>query len=346
MHYFESGCFSNGQPAWHKLGRVLPAGEFMTVDNCIALSGCVDPIKVPVYTDDGEVVKGFWALRRPDNGKTHAMVGDQYTIETMEHSLELMQALLEYTGKLQIETIMSLKEGAVMTICARLEEFNILGDVFFPFLSLANYHGGGSRRVGAVNIRPVCWNTYSSGEAINRQQRRLYTSVHKKGSLKISEENLKTAREILLLAELKGESLKILAEKLAGIKMDKTNFTQLLNVLFPDPDPVVELEKHLASKDDIAKEVKAKEVFQRALEIVNEKRSLLVRAATADDLANFKNTAWGALGAVTAFASHVTTGTSTTRPEVKQARTETRFLELMDGSKLEATALDFLLQLA
>ena len=344
--YFETGALSNGQAAWHGLGTVLPKGEFMTLDNFEKLAQLEDPVKVPVYLANGDEIPNTFAIQRPKDQKVLHVVTGTYEIETLERSKELIRALVAVSGEeIKVETAMSLQGGKVVTICCRLKEFQVLGDVFFPFLSLANYHGGGSRKVGLVNIRPVCKNTYSAGEAQAAKAKRLYTARHTKGSLEVSEENLKKAREILQLAELKGEALKELAQKLVAKKIYKSDYLNLANLLFPDPPEIKEELPTDPTTEQIAAHAKSLERTQKQKEIVNEKRSLLFKAADAQDLANFKNTAWGALGAVTAFSSHVTTGTKDTRPEVLRQRQEKRFLENMAGSNLEKLALEFLLQL-
>ena len=327
--FFETGGFANGEPAWHFGGNVLPAGEFYSVEMLRENAEFNRHVnKVPLYLASGDVCPKCFALQREDGKVLGSGIGEDYVPFQNVQMLDLVTALAGFGAK--IETWLSLKEGKIVTILAQMEPFQVLGDKFFPYLSFANYHDGGSRSVYLTKIREVCWNTHGRSIGDAKAEKRVWRKRHFKNSLDVNEANIAEARELLGLSELHGENLKKLAELLYSKKLAQGDWIALAKHLFPEPEGTLEKPPTNAAKV-----------------LVEEKRSLLFRAAGAQDLENFRHTAWGALSAVTQYASHVTNGNpGKTKPEVLQARRENRVLEQIEGSQLEGRALEFLLALA
>lgn len=335
MHYFESGIFGSGQAAWHTLGKVT--NEVLTADNLLQL-GDLDKwnlTKQPIYLNDGTLVPDKFALVRGKDGAIFDVVGKVYTINHNEDSLALIQELMG--AGLKFETAISIKGGTVVTLLAHAEPYMVLGDEMKDYMALTNYHIGGSRKAFWTTVRVVCANTQASAE--REAGKRVWACRHTKNSLAINEENLKRAREILKLADNRPKKMKKLANDLVAIKVDDASFERMMEKLF-DFDP--------AAHSAMASSTKAedREEARKLRDAYQEKRSLLWRAARAQDLANFTNTGWGALQAVTAYQSHVTQGVATTSKDVRRARTENRFLEVMENASMERRALDLLFAMA
>lgn len=331
-HYFESGVFGNGKAAWHGLGNVTD--KVLTATNILheaSLEWTLE--KQPLFINNGDKHPSAFALVRSSDGRIFSdVVGKSYTIYQNHELLGLAQALTE--EGVEFETAMSLKEGEIVTLLAKLQPYMILGDKFLPYLSLANYHGSGSRCVYASDIREVCYNTHSWSIGAAKLQKRIWKCRHTKGALETNAKTLEEARAILKLSAQQSQDLQQLAEELVKVKMPLSAYEQLAALLFPYEEATAttpEKEKTLIVKRNL---------------VVDEQRSLLYKAATADDLANFRNTAWGALGAVTAYASHVSTKSDTTKDEVIRDRNERRLLDSMEKGTMEKQALEFLLQLA
>lgn len=331
MHYFETGSMANGEPGWHSLGNVLPKGQFMTPDNVLTLSGIDWKVGLhPLYLADGKEVEQSRALVRESDGSVLNVVGKQYHPEQNENLVVLAQALTQVWGEeLKFETAMSLKGGQVVTLLARVGEFELFGDRFYPYLSLCNYHGGGSRKVYATNVREVCWNTHSMSIGSAKHEKRVWSKPHKKRSLQITEATLQEAREILAISTASTAAFQALAETLVSVQFNLSHMEELARHLFPP---------------------QGEEESQSQKDTREEKGRLLKVAYQADDLANFRGTAWAALGAVTNYQSHVTHGVpmgkQATKPDVARARQESRFLSSLEAPELESKALEYLLALA
>ncbi len=174
------------------------------------------------------------------------------------------------------------------------------------YLSLANYHGSGARKVYCTDIREVCWNTHSRAIGIATKEDRVWSCRHTLNALRVTEASLNEAREILKLSLSHSKALEALANQLVSIRISDEQFQRFAEELFP-----------VCTR-------RSDNTTERQQLLVEEKRALLFKAADAQDLANFRRTAWGALGAVTAYQSHVTQGNDRSNPDTLRARQESR----------------------
>src|SRR5690625_759933 len=84
----QDGMYTVRQPAWHRLGVVLP--EYPTREEAQALSMPWEPVTTPLFTEelnvdpeagpmtDFEEVPGFVAVQRSDTSATIGVVSDTY----------------------------------------------------------------------------------------------------------------------------------------------------------------------------------------------------------------------------------------------------------------------------
>ncbi len=164
-HQFESGMFV-GQPAWHRLGKVLDNPP--TTEQAIIAAGLDwQVLEEPVYTlKDGtaQEIPGYKSLVRDSDSKVLGVVSNFY------HPLQNREAFawfdfLLHDGDVSLEAAGSLKGGKRIWILAKVNKAAADikdGDVVNPYLLLHNSHDGSTAVwIQFTAIRVVCWNTLS-----------------------------------------------------------------------------------------------------------------------------------------------------------------------------------------
>ena len=176
------------------------------------------------------------------------------------------------------ETAGSLKNGKTIWLLAKMPSSKILDDEINNYICFTNSHdGSGAVTAFMTNTRVVCNNTLNLAL---RNASRKWTTRH------VGDINgkLQEARMSLKLAQRYTEELDAEANRLALVKVSRTNVDMLLDELFPIN----------------------REASKRAQENAVMMREQFVKCMQADDLANFRNTAWGVVNAAADFADHAT----------------------------------------
>jgi len=165
--------------------------------------------------------------------------------------------------------------GGFVNFRMKIAEERIIDDIVMGFVDVSNSHDGTSAARVSVNVEKlVCKNGMT---AILEQFKIM--GRHTK-----SIQNLGAKAEQLMRASNVGlKYLKEVAEDTVKIHISEQRWAGIVNNLVPLPDDASTRMKHL----------------------VDERRSLLYEAFNAADLANFRNTGWAALNAVTDFVTHL-----------------------------------------
>lgn len=270
-HEVETMFYTREVP-WHGLGIRLEAPP--TSADAIVAAGLDWTVeKRPLQTTDGIILPHSYATVRTSDKKPLGIVGNVYKIIQNKEAFDFTDLLLGQG--VTYETAGSLFGGQKIWLLARLEPQMVLGDKVVPYLCFVNSHDGkGAVKVAITPIRVVCNNTLNIGL---HQAARTFSTKHT-GDIK---GKLATAQTALQLASTYMASLQAEAEVLAAKKISDEKF------------------------DEIAKELlMPKEATAMVFERAKARIELLKSRANVPDLANFKGTAWGVLGAVSDFVTH------------------------------------------
>lgn len=194
--YFESG-FLVGRPAWHGLGKVLPEGTQLSVEDGLVAAGLdwqVDllpleiatpqtgvPIPEGIHPMAGQRVPSMATVRQQDK-TVLGVVGMRYNVLQNIEAFRWFQPFLD-ANQATLHTAGSLYDGKRIWVLAKLNREPIEvaeGDTVDKFLLLSNSHDGTSCvRVGFCPIRVVCANTLAMGHQAGQLLRLRHTSSMK-----------------------------------------------------------------------------------------------------------------------------------------------------------------------
>lgn len=262
---------------WHGLGvRVEEAPDTETALVLAGLNWGVELLPLPHPAIPGEVIPGHFANTRMTDKRVLGVVGSKYRPVQNRELANLVDGLISEGAR--IETAGSLGNGARVWLLARMpEEYKLAGDPTTMYLLVSNFHNGwGSVKANVVPVRVVCQNTINLAL---RQALRSWSCRHT-GSVtaKVNE----AARALGMVRTYRAE-LAGVADELAATRVSPDQWTEICKKLLPDPD-----------------DAKQAAAVARA----KERRQALWNLMLADDLADFRWTAWGAINAVTDFEGH------------------------------------------
>lgn len=218
-------CFVTREPAWHKLGIVLP--ESPTSEDAIRYAGLDWNVEQqPIFLGNGNKIVGNYANVRSSDGKCLGVVGERYQIVQNVDAFAFTDALLGEGVK--YESAGSLKDGKIIWLLAKMPEtIQILGDEVAPYLVFTNTHdGSGAVRVTATNVRVVCQNTLNMAL---KGAKRVWSARHT-GSIT---NKLDDAMETLQFAHDYIEAQKETFEELHKVKLSDTTVYSTLQKLIP-----------------------------------------------------------------------------------------------------------------
>lgn len=169
-HEFESGFFVR-QPAWHRLGVVLP--ESPHVGDAIRLAGLDWRVGLaPLFTAAGEEVATHRATVRESDGRVLGVVGRGYRPLQNDQAFSFFEPFVS-SGACSLEAAGSLREGKRVWVLARVngaEAEVVGGDTVRGYFLLSNAHDASQAvRAQFTSIRVVCMNTL--GQADRRAER-------------------------------------------------------------------------------------------------------------------------------------------------------------------------------
>jgi len=311
--HFESGVF-NQTGAWHGMGVVFEGDGPLHADIAIKLANLDWEVeKRPSYTlnSEGEfvVTPGRYEVVRKTDDRvlTDKSVGKRYQVIQNAQGFQYLNDLVDNDG-LEIETAISIYDGSVVTIVARLpEDMVIAGERVAQYIVFTNPHTGiGSARLLATPVRIVCANTQ---RAALQGAKRWYPIPHTAGG----EIKLQEARDAIQLSFKYNNELKVLGEELASQKIGGgKGFMTFLRQLVPLPDA--------------ADHPKA---YDNAFDIM---RSIGTIYKYEENLNDIRPSKWGAYQAVLQHVDH----------NKKYSTPQRRFEKLMEGDDLIKRAQEIL----
>lgn len=210
-------------------------------------------------------------------------VGEGYEVIDFPTMFEVCDALTSRPGFAHYETAGTLYDGRVGWALVKLDaELYIADDAIRTYLLATTAHdGSASLRAKVVNTRVVCCNTFAgalgeSGKTLSIRHTKNYR------------ERLEAGQRMLALVPKEREAFEAFAKSLLAKPITKATYAKLVEVLFPVPADTPE-----------------RPLTNRMIENVNAKRTLLARAAEAEDLDHVRWTAWGAYNAVADLEQHL-----------------------------------------
>jgi phage/plasmid-like protein (TIGR03299 family) len=170
----QAAVFVTGEPAWHKLGKVVSQAQ--TSAQAIGLAGLdwqVEQWGLRAYkpgspSDAPKDVDDKLANVRSDTKAVLGVVGTNYRPFQNREAFDFMDALVGERLAM-FETAGSLKGGKHIWMLARIpREIRVAGnDTVRPYVLLTNSHDGTrTLRMIPTTVRVVCWNTLTL--ALNR----------------------------------------------------------------------------------------------------------------------------------------------------------------------------------
>ena len=232
----EDTMFSVREAPWHGLGTILdgyPSRELAM--QAAGLDWSVD--EAAVWADRPNSfsrVEGWKLLSRSDTGTVLNVARDSYGTIQNAVGFELLEALMEDRNVL-LETGGSVGGGATCYVSARIDEgFFVNGDtsVSYPFAVVNWSHDGTASLHGRVtNVRTVCRNTLSAGEAEGQKTGRQFTIRHS-GNW---QDRVAEAKGLLVGAREGAKAFQELANELAKVWVSERTRGRFVHEFIPAP---------------------------------------------------------------------------------------------------------------
>ena len=265
--------FSVREVPWHGLGTIVETAPNSA--DALRLAGLDwEIVSQPIFDAAGREIHGYHANVRSSDNSVLGIVGSRYTIVQNKDAFDFTDALLG--DGVTYETAGSLRNGRTIWLLAKMPERTVAGDKFDPYLCFCNTHdGSGAVRACMTPIRVVCNNTLNLALS---GAKRAWSTPHR-GNVQAK---LEEARQTLLLADEYMRKLDEQADKLANEKMTDGEVKKALDTMFAVPADATERIKNTAeqAKDEI------------------------IVCMMRPDVAQFLNTKWGFLNAVSDYVGH------------------------------------------
>lgn len=280
------------------------------LDEALVLAGADYTVtKAPLYYKKAgefeQAPEAYGTFRVDLKNKTSnfiAPVGPDYTVSPNRKNFEICQAMVNAGRGRWIRGWVS-PDGGMLSIRMQVQEARILGDAVGGFADVFTGHNGRiCTHVKRTLERLVCWN----GLTVGRQDMSL--KIRHTSGIKNLEQTVKTLHEGSALAL---QRLRETAEELVKIQISEERFGGIVDALLPLPSEA-----------------------GRKLTNTQERRSLLWKAFTAEDLQNFLGTGWAAYNAVTDYAQHMQGNSKMTEENMVG-----RLMQNNDGDSMIRTAL-------
>lgn len=263
---------------WHGLGTQVQ--EAPTSAEALRLAGLDWTVEqTPVFTAQQTLIPNYKANIRSTDKAVLGIVTDRYKIVQNTEAFDFTDEVVGETedGVVKYETAGSLCGGKKIWLLAKMPTQKVLGDEVEPYLCFTNSHdGSGAIRVCMTPVRVVCNNTLNM--AFNGAQRQ-WSTKHV-GNI---EDKLEEAKLCLQLAHKYMDGLKIEADKLANATLRREQIDEILNEMFPIDSTTSERKKSNIQQ--------TKDEFYVAYYM--------------PDIAQFRDTAWGAVNAMSDLITHV-----------------------------------------
>lgn len=261
---------------WSGLGTEVETAR--TSNDAIKLAGLDWQVEgKPIFNADGNPIPGYVANTRDSDNSVLGIVSERYKIVQNSDAFSFTDELLKSSTPVQYVSAGALNKGKTVWLLANLPKQTILGDEIDPYICFVNTHdGSGSIKVCMTPVRIWCKNTLNL--AI-KTAKRSWTTKHV-GNLSYK---LQEAKETLGMATEYMAELDKEAQVLVSTKIPDSYLEQLIDVLYPTNATTTE----------------------RKIRNINDMKENLYRCYGADDIKKFRDTAWGAVNAVSDFVAHI-----------------------------------------
>ena len=295
--------FSVREKPWHyeetkEVTKLIQ--EAPTSEEALRLAGLDwEVLQTPVYMENGIEIPNYKANVRSTDNACLGIVTDRYKIVQNTEAFAFTDAIVGETedGVVKYETAGSLCGGKKIWLLAKMPTAKVLDDEIDPYMFFSNSHdGSGAIKVGMTPIRIVCNNTLNM--ALNSAKRQ-WSTKHV-GDM---QSKLEEAKFCLQMADKYMKRLDEEADRLANAKLYKEQIDEILDELFPIDDNDTDRKKH---------------------NVQAEKDNFFV-AYFMPDIAKFRDTAWGAVNAMSDVVTHQTPKRNT------KSFNENRWGKIMDG---------------
>lgn len=268
---------------WSGLGTGVETA--LTSADAIKLAGLDwNVISKPIYDADGNEIPNYRANTRSKDNSVLGIVTPRYQIVQNVEAFSFTDEILKSDKDVHYETAGSLRGGRTIWLLAKMEDRKILGDEVDPYICFTNTHDGtGSIKVCMTPIRVWCQNTLNLAL---RTAKRSWTTKHI-GNISAKLEQAKTT---LGFAEQYMDELEQEATVLVDTKIEDSYLEQLIDVMYPVDASTSE----------------------RKLRNIRDMKDNIYMCYGAEDIKKFKDTAWGAVNAVSDFVSHIRPARMTT----------------------------------
>ena len=270
------------------------------LDQIYKLSG-LDYIveKVPLFYEDGTEAEGCFGTRTQIDGKnvTLGHVGEQYTILQNYQAFDFLRDIVA-SGELKVENAGITNGGKSSYLCCSTEPMKILDDDISPYMVFNNsFDGSSGVKVILTPIRVFCSNCMQLAirQATSKISIKHSTNVH---------QNLYIAKDVLLQNTKYLESIKETMEELATMRLTRKQFADTVTV---------KVLQFMGLYDADGQPIEKK----RNAGLAESYREAMLAAWSANDLANYSNTAYSGIQAMLDWESHRS-----------YARTKTKKLDL------------------
>ena len=228
----------------------------------------------PVYDEDGGEIIGYKANTRSSDGRVLGIVSDKYKVVQNWEAFDFTDSLI---GEgLTYETAGSLRGGRTIWLLGKMPERYIAGDKFEPYIVFTNTHDGtGAVRAAMTPIRVVCQNTLNLALS---SASRSWSMVHR-GNIA---QKLEEARQTLELADKYLVALDKEADRLANETMTEEKMHEVLDKMIPVSEDATDRQKKNAQ----------------------EAKDQIIICTFRPDIAQFLNTKWGFINAVSDYVGH------------------------------------------
>jgi len=227
-----------GPEPWHGLGKEIPEGKRLTVNEAIAASGLNWEVDLrPVFAEGRhkeklEICDQYAVCRQGDN-KVLGIVGPDYVPLQNKDAFEWFQPFLD-SGNATIETAGSIKKGKQVWVLAKIRSGEMTvgdNDEIANYILLSNSHDGSiSVKVGFTPIRVVCNNTLCMAHESKASK---LLRVRHTGRLL---ENLESIREIMDLANREFYATVEQYRMLIKRKIHRGDLERYVKIIFSLPD--------------------------------------------------------------------------------------------------------------
>lgn len=259
---------------WHGLGTMVQ--EAPTSAEALKLAGLDWTVEArDMWLNGGyEPIPGYKANVRSSDNKVLGVVSNKYRIVQNAEAFAFTDALIG--GDVHYETAGSLLDGKKIWLLAKLPDSEVCGDKTETYMCFSNTHdGSGAVRVCMTPVRVVCNNTLNL--ALDTAQRAW--SVRHVGDINTK---LVEARQCLDMANKYMDELATRADQMANTTVSDARLREVLDSLFPEADDMTDRQKRH----------------------VQDMKDGYMVCMMAPDLVKFRNTAWGAVNAMSDFVTH------------------------------------------